>query len=85
MIRLSQLKQKEIIKLYNGQRIGYIFDVDIHPETGQINHFYVHNQQEKGSFFQKADEKIIRWEQIITIGVDIILISDPDGTQKKLP
>ena len=84
MIRLSQLKQKEVIAVYNGKRIGYIYDVDIHTKTGRINYFYIHQTKEKGTFFQKNEEVIIHWQQIITIGIDIILISELDPMQKRL-
>lgn len=83
MIRLSQLKQKEIIMLYNGKRLGYIYDIDIHTETGKISHFYI-QEQDKGHFFQKKTEKIIAWQQIIIIGADVILVSDPHENQGKI-
>lgn len=84
MIRLSQMKEKEIIVIHTGKRLGYIHDVEINEQSGKIEKLYIQKHHAKGSFFQRMEEESIIWEQVITIGVDIILIGEYNQTQKKL-
>lgn len=84
MIRLSQMKQKEIILIHSGRRLGFIHDVEIDVQTGKVKQLFIQRHGDKGSFFQRIEEDSIVWEQIITVGLDIILVSENDISQKKI-
>lgn len=84
MIRLSQMKQKELILIHSGRRLGFIHDVAIDVQTGKIKQLFIQRHNDKGSFFQRIEEDSIIWEQIITVGLDIILVSENDVSQKKI-
>lgn len=83
MIRLSELQVKEVIVINSGERLGYIQDLEIEPDRGIIIALIVVDPQNKGSMFKKADELIIYWEQIVTIGKDVILVSGKHKVPQK--
>ncbi|GEN30351.1 YlmC/YmxH family sporulation protein [Cerasibacillus quisquiliarum] len=75
MMTLSQLQQKEIITINRGERLGFISDLEIDPDEGYIISIII-LLREGAPLFGKHQEVIIPWEQIITIGEDVILVKD---------
>lgn len=73
MIKLSELQMKEVIVVDSGQRLGHIYDLEIDPNLGKIKAIIL-LKNKRNNFFGKADEIMIYWEQIITIGIDVILV-----------
>ncbi|WP_026906036.1 YlmC/YmxH family sporulation protein [Paucisalibacillus globulus] len=79
MIKLSDLQVKEVIVINNGSRLGHISDLEIDPDRGRIIALVIYTKDKKGGFFGKSDELMIYWEQIVTIGSDVILVKDVTG------
>lgn len=75
MVLLSELQIKEVIDIKNGKRLGHIYDLNIHPTSGMIHEFIVISRERKGGVFGKVEEQAIQWRQIITIGIDVILVN----------
>lgn len=75
MIKLSELQIKEVIDIENGERLGHIFDLEINSISGMIEAIIVVSRDRKGGLFGKSEEVIIQWRQIITIGIDVILVN----------
>lgn len=82
MIHLSELQSKEIVLLSSGKRLGFIDDLEINEKTGEIIAIIVIGRQDKMSFFAKPTELKITWDQIATIGTDIILIKEEKSVEK---
>lgn len=78
MIKLSELQLKEVIVVQGGRRLGYIYDLEINSSTGYIEAVIITNKN-KQHIFGKAEEYIIDWKQIVTIGLDVILVQYDDG------
>ncbi len=76
MIKLSELQLKEVIIIENGKRLGHIYDLVIDPDKGRITAIVIIEREGKNGFFGKADEMIIDWRQITTIGQDVILVKE---------
>ncbi|HEX6594851.1 MAG TPA: YlmC/YmxH family sporulation protein [Bacillota bacterium] len=81
MVTLSELQIKEIIVINNGSRLGHISDLKIDPEQGKIIALIVQLRDKKSGLFGKPHERIIYWEQIVTIGSDVILVENIDQPQ----
>jgi YlmC/YmxH family sporulation protein len=79
MIKLSDLQVKEVIVVNNGRRLGHISDLEIDPDRGRIIALVIYLREKKSGFFGKPDELMIYWEQIVTIGSDVILVKDVDA------
>ena len=74
MFRASQFGKREIINLTDGERMGYVCDLEIDEETGKINALIVPSK-EKISVFSKGQKIVIPWQSIKKIGDDIILVT----------
>ena len=76
MIRAAKLRQKEVINISTGARLGYVSDVEIDFDSGKIEAIIVPCRDRLFNFFSKEKEHIIPWEKIAKVGDDIILVSD---------
>ena len=72
--RIADMRCKEVINLCDGERLGYVCDVEVNVITGQMCSIIVPGPcRVLGLFWREADY-VIPWECIKRIGDDIILI-----------
>lgn len=74
MIKTSDLRQREVINIQDGKRLGYVTDLDIDLESGKVKSIIVPGQNKIFSLFSRGGDYIVPWEQIKKIGSDVILI-----------
>jgi YlmC/YmxH family sporulation protein len=74
MFKLSEIREKEIININNGERIGYADDFELNLEEGYIDGIIVGGMGKMLGLFGKNTEMIIPWNDIVRIGTDIILV-----------
>ncbi|TJX13346.1 YlmC/YmxH family sporulation protein [Tissierella creatinini] len=78
MLKVSELRDKEVINLYNGQRMGYISDFEVDLEKGSLVGIIMPGENKVMSFFSKNSDIIIQWNKIVKIGNDTILVNLKD-------
>ena len=77
-MKASELRQKEVINIKTGKRLGNIIDYDIDLRSGRVTVVSV-PVQGKFSILSKNDQDIfVAWEKIKKIGDDVILIETED-------
>lgn len=76
MIKLSELQVKEVIVIDNGKRLGHILDLEIDPDQGRITAIILAVRDRSNGIFGKSEELVVDWNQIVTIGDDVILVED---------
>ena len=76
MGRALTFKQKEVINLLDGRRLGYVQDVEADFSTGEITAIVVPGTSKMFSMGNKGDFTI-PWNKIKKIGDDIILVEIP--------
>lgn len=76
MLRVSDLRMRDVINISDGRRLGLLKDIDIDLELGRIKSLIVPNQNSRfwGLFSPKSDDIVIPWDKIKKIGVDVILV-----------
>lgn len=74
MVRIYDFRQKEVINIKNGKRLGFILDAVIDEESGKVDALIIPGQGKVFGIFGKESEFIIPWEDIKKIGDDIVLI-----------
>ncbi|HQE05070.1 MAG TPA: YlmC/YmxH family sporulation protein [Tepidanaerobacteraceae bacterium] len=74
MMKTSDLRQREVINIVDGKRLGFVSDFDIDLERGVIKSIIIPGQSKLFSIFSKTADYVIPWEQIKTIGSDVILV-----------
>ncbi len=77
MYKASDFRQKEVINIYDGQRLGFVCDVDIDMTCGKLNSIIVPGSGKILGIFGKSEDYVIPWHNIKTIGEDIILVDFP--------
>ena len=71
MLRCYDLHQKEVINIRTAEKLGFIDDVDIDLETGNIISLIV--PKRRFCFF-KRDDYTIPWHDIVMVGNSIVLV-----------
>lgn len=74
MFKVSELRQKEIISLSDGKRLGFATDIEINMETGYIEAIVIPAENRIFSIFSRETDVVLTWQNIKKIGVDVILI-----------
>lgn len=83
MYRSSELRQKEVINISDGKRLGFISDVEIDLEGGRIEAIVIPAGYRLFGLIGKENEFIIPWEKIKKIGEDIVLVDLDDRFIRK--
>lgn len=79
MIKISDLKNKDVINLYNGVRMGYIYDFEVDIERGALIGIVIPGEGSRVlNLFSKTNDIVIHWNKIIKIGPDAILVDIKD-------
>ena len=73
MAKISEFRQKEVLDIESGKRLGYICDMELDEEAGKIISVTVPSGKIFSSVIKNSD-KIIPWEKIIKIGEDMVLV-----------
>lgn len=73
MAKISEFRQREVVDVATGRRLGYICDMEIDDESGKIVSVTVPSGRLFASVMKNSDT-VIAWEKIIKIGKDIILV-----------
>jgi len=74
MMRLSDLRAKEVINLQNGCRLGFVYDVEIDIDNGKICKIIVPGPLRWFGLLGRYDDYCIPWCDIEKIGEDIIFV-----------
>lgn len=80
--RAGELRQKEVININDAQRLGYVSDVEVSLNKGEIEAIVVPGKMKLFNF-GKQDDLVITWDKIKQIGEDIILVDVPVRWQPK--
>ncbi|MDO7787994.1 YlmC/YmxH family sporulation protein [Desulforamulus aquiferis] len=83
MIKISDLRIREVVNVIDGRRLGLIKDIDIDLEAGRIAAIILPGQGRFMGLFGKEDELVVPWEKIRKIGMDVILVELPPYHQQR--
>lgn len=74
LARVLDLRQKEVINIVDGKRLGYVYDIEMNLKDGRVDSIIVPGDSRFFGIFGKNNDYIIPWEDIKKIGMDIILV-----------
>lgn len=74
MNRSSELRQKEVINISDGRRLGFVNDIEINLEDGTVEAIVIPAGSGFFRIMGRDNELIVPWERIKKIGEDIILV-----------
>jgi YlmC/YmxH family sporulation protein len=71
---LRDLRDKEVISLADGSRYGYVGDVEIDLESGQVRSLIIPGQARLFGLLGRRADTLIPWDQVRRFGADTILV-----------
>ncbi|MGI6491535.1 MAG: YlmC/YmxH family sporulation protein [Peptococcaceae bacterium] len=86
MVKISDLRLREIVNIMDGRRLGMIKDIEIDMDEGRITAFILPGDGGGGKFlglFGREEEIIVPWEKIKKIGMDVILVEVPNFAEPR--
>lgn len=81
MVKISDLRMREVINVMNGKRLGLIKDIEIDLEAGRIKSVVLPGNGKVLGFFGKSDEVVVPWQKIKKLGMDVILVELADFSE----
>lgn len=72
--RLGDLRYKEVINVSDGTRYGYVGDVELDVETGQVRAIVVPGRLRLLGLLGREEEQVFPWQAVRRFGEDIILV-----------
>ena len=81
-LRFGQLRLKEVIGIGDGSRFGYIGDLELEPDSGQIRALVIPGRLRLFGLLGREEDMVIPWECVKRFGEDTVLI---DGIPIRLP
>jgi YlmC/YmxH family sporulation protein len=78
VLKVTELRLREVVNVLDGRRLGLIGDLDIDLEAGRVRGLIVPAQTRIFGLFGREEEIYIPWEQVVKIGTDVILV-EMDG------
>ena len=79
----SELRNKEVIDLKSGARLGYVCDAEFDSSCGTICALIVPGAGRAGGLRGRDDDYVIPWNCISRLGDDIILVELPEAPNRR--
>jgi len=76
MIKISDLRSRDVINILDGKKLGNIIDIDLDLDNGRVLALVLPGRV-KGFLFTKREEVVVPWQKIVRIGRDVILVEVP--------
>lgn len=76
--RIGDLRQKEVINIVDGRRLGFVKDAEFSLESGRIMSIVLPGAWTISRLFGKEMEMVIPWRDVRKIGEEIILVDIRD-------
>lgn len=79
LVKISELRDREIINVHDGKRLGPIKDIELDLENGRIKAIVLPgvNGGKILSLFGRDEDIVVPWDKIVRIGLDVILVEVP--------
>ena len=89
-MRLGELKIKEVIGVNNGNRFGYVGDVELDPDSGRVLGLIIPGRLRLLGLLGREKPVVIPWQAIRRFGEDTVLVNlekndaEPEGKEREM-
>ena len=80
--KITDLRNKEIINIANGMKMGGICDIEIDTQTGELVSIIVYGRQKAPGLLGREEDIVIPWKSIKVIGDDTIIVDCKNQEQR---
>ena len=82
MARINDLRDRDVVNVNDGKRLGDISDVDLDIENGTVKAIVIPGAGGFMGVLGKKADLVIPWDKIVKVGVDTILVDYPVETEE---
>lgn len=75
--RVSELRYKEIINVSDGSRYGWVGDVEVDLDSGQVRALVVPGRLRLFGLLGREEDRVFPWDAVRRFGADTILVETP--------
>ena len=73
-VRIGELRNRDVISVRDGVRIGFVGDIEINTQTAQLAAVVVYGRPRLFGLLGHEEDCIIPWESIRMLGEDAVLV-----------
>ena len=78
MLNTENIRDKEVINIYDGKSMGFVCDIEIDLKAGRIDGIVLPGDRGFMKLFgRENNDFVIKWKHVKTIGEDVILVDVP--------
>lgn len=81
-LRFGQLRLKEVIGIGDGSRFGYVGDLELDPDSGQVRALVIPGRLRLFGLLGREEDMVIPWGSVRRFGEDTVLV---DAIPIRLP
>ena len=81
--RMGELRNKEVINVKDGTRIGFVCDVEIDTHTAVLTAVVVYGRLRLFGLMGREEDFVIPWQDIVLIGDDAVLVNFEEKDEKE--
>ena len=78
-MRIEELRDREVINISTGRRLGYVSDADIDIASGRVLALVVPGPYKFFGLFGRGEDVVLPWDCIVRIGDDILLVEEREN------
>lgn len=84
MVRVEDLRRKDVVNLYNGSYLGRVSDIEVDTQTATVTEIIIYGRLRWLGLLGREDDIIINWSEIDVIGEDSVLVKyRPSGYRSR--
>lgn len=78
MLNTEEIRNKEVINIYDGKSMGFVCDIEINLKEGRIDGIVLPGDKSFMKIFgRETNGYIVKWKYVKTVGEDVILVDVP--------
>ena len=82
MLNTENIKNKEVINIYDGKSLGFVYDIEINLKEGKIEGIVLPGERGLFNLFgRESEDFVIKWKNVKTVGEDVILVNVPTSLE----
>lgn len=74
--RIEELRYKEVISVTDGSRFGYVGDMEVDLDSGQVRALVVPGRRRLFGLLGREADRYVPWGAVRHFGEDIILVEE---------
>jgi YlmC/YmxH family sporulation protein len=83
MINATSIRDREVININDGRKLGIVSDVEIDFGQGKIISIVIPGPGKLMGLFGKDNDIVIPWKNIKKVGIDVILVDIDDNNKNE--